>query len=96
MKITKKQAKSLGNKFSINFDIIEFNEWHYGLNVELEHGRQLGLTNVSNNSLVLTAKIALAHLMEYPDYYKRLKIMEDKADIYWHNKQINIFLEKKQ
>jgi hypothetical protein len=38
-----------------------------GINVELEH------CDVTGGDLVMTAKIALAHLREDPDYYKKLK-----------------------
>ena len=36
------------------------------------------VTNVTNDDLVLTGKIALAHLLELPDYYTRLMRMEKK------------------
>lgn len=86
MKITKPQALILGEKFDINFKIVNFDEWHYGLNVELEH------SNITRNNLTITAKIAIAHLMEFPDYYKRLKSMENKAEKYWKGKNKDIFL----
>jgi hypothetical protein len=40
-----------------------------GLNIELEHGNRNINTNVTDNDLIKTAKIALAHLEEFPDYY---------------------------
>ena len=53
---------------------IEFN--HYtkeefldGMNIELEHGMRNYLTNVTNDDVVTTAKIVLAHLNEFPNYY---------------------------
>ena len=45
------------------------------MNVELEHGFK-GDWNVTNSDPIATAKIALAHLDELPDYYTRLKKME--------------------
>ena len=39
------------------------------MNIELEHGLVNGTTNVTNDNLTTTGKIALAHLMEYPNYY---------------------------
>jgi hypothetical protein len=93
MKITRLQAKRLGHIFNINFKVIDFDDWVYGLNVELEHGKRRGLTNVTNDNLQDTAKIAIAHLLEYPDYYKRLKKMERLADKYWKRKpKRDIFL----
>jgi hypothetical protein len=72
--ITQLQAKQLGKYYNIDFDVVPFKEWHTGLNIELEHGSKLGrLTNVTKNTLKLTAKIALAHLIEDPRYYYYLK-----------------------
>ena len=49
------------DKFSI-FDLLR------GMNVELEHGTITPGTNVTDNSLIKTTKIALAHLNEFPNY----------------------------
>lgn len=48
-----------------------------GISVELEHGSINKKTNVTNNNLLITGKIALAHLNEMPDYYVKLKQMEN-------------------
>ena len=37
----------------------------------MEHGLVNPLTNVTNDNLLLTAKIALAHLNEFPNYYNK-------------------------
>lgn len=47
-----------------------------GMNVELEHGTRYKGCNVTDNKLVPTAQIALAHLNESPDYYRALERME--------------------
>jgi hypothetical protein len=41
----------------------------------------------------MTTKIVLAHLLEYPDYYQRLKKMEQEAKRDWKGKDTNIFLQ---
>jgi len=38
------------------------------MNVELEHGLHDLLTNVTGDDPLVTGKIALAHLNEFPDY----------------------------
>lgn len=58
---------------------IDEDEFHRGLNVELEHGKKGKGTNLTGDALRPTALIALAHLNEIPDYYTRLKKMEDGA-----------------
>jgi hypothetical protein len=56
------------------------------MDVELEHGLIDEHTNVTNNDPVITGKIALAHLNEFPDYYDRLEKMEKEAEAFWEGK----------
>ena len=54
---------------NINFDKFTPEEFLTGINIELEHGKINPLTNVTDDNLIYTAKIALAHLNEFPNYY---------------------------
>lgn len=56
-----------------------------GMNVELEHGRRFPDLDVTGDDPVITAKIALAHLREFPDYYDRLEVMEREAEAAWES-----------
>lgn len=77
MKITKKEAKKIGEKLKIDWKKIPFSEFYAGMNVELEHGSKLGKkTNVTGNSPIKTGRIALAHLEEDPKYYTKLAKIE--------------------
>lgn len=58
-------AKNLG----ITFDKFTKEDFLRGINVELEHGLINPFTNVTNNDLIMTSKIALAHLNEFSNYY---------------------------
>ena len=58
-----------GNKLNVKFDKFTLNDFLTGINIELEHGKENPITNVTNSDLLTTAKIALAHLNEYPNYY---------------------------
>ena len=60
-------AKVLG----LNFDKFSIEEFLDGINTELEHGAVNPNTNITNNDLIKTAKIALAHLNEFPNYYNK-------------------------
>jgi len=76
--ITEEIAKETGEKIGITwegspFDVIQFKN---GMTVELEHGLVDPQTNVTNDDLEMTGKIALAHLKERPDYYVKLSEME--------------------
>ena len=54
-------------------------EFRMGLIVEMEHGTRYPDWNITNNDIYMTAKIALAHLQEFTDYYTRLSRMEEQA-----------------
>jgi len=55
----------------IKFDKFTKDEFLDGLNIESEHGRVNPSTNITNDNVILTAKIVLAHLNEYPNYYNK-------------------------
>jgi len=80
------QAKKIGEELDINWSKFDVEQFRMGLDVELEHGSRDPHTNVTNNDHLTTAKIALAHLNEFPDYYTRLEAMEEDAKEYWKNK----------
>jgi hypothetical protein len=50
------------------------------MDVELEHGTRDPETDVTGDDPLLTGKIALAHLREFPDYYPRLARMEAEGE----------------
>jgi len=78
-----KDAVYIANKLGIIFDKFSVYDFLTGLNIELEHGKTNPITNITNDDLELTAKIALAHLYEYPDYYNKdysLPAMEMKLE----------------
>ncbi len=78
-------ARAIGEEIGIDWDTAPFDvdQLRIGMDVELEHGLHDPLTNVSNDDPLLTAKIALAHLNEFPDYYTRLERMEAEAKRDW-------------
>ena len=78
---TAEEARRVGDRIGINWSEVDLEQFRMGLEVELEHGVRNVVTNVTNDDLVLTGKIALAHLMELPDYYTRLMRMEEEARV---------------
>lgn len=56
---------------NVYFDKFTPEEFLEGINIETEHGTINPLTNVTNDNLITTAKIALAHLNEFPNYYNK-------------------------
>lgn len=80
---TLNQAKAIGKQLDITWGAFNPKQFRAGLCVELEHGTVNQKTNVTNDDLLLTGKIALAHLTEFPDYYIRLAKMEAEAKTFW-------------
>ncbi len=80
------EAKRIGETLHIDWGKVNLQEFAMGVNVELEHGSRDPETNVTNNDPILTGKIALAHLREYPDYYTRLSKLEKDAQAAQHTK----------
>jgi hypothetical protein len=77
---TTEEAKEVGARLNVNWKQIDLEQFRMGLGVELEHGLRDPETNVTNDDPLVTAKIALAHLNEIPDYYTRLNKMEAEAE----------------
>ena len=73
------EARSIGKLLKIDWSQIDLEQFRRGLEVELEHGAIDPETNVTGDDLLLTAKIAWAHLKEIRDYYRRLDLMEAGA-----------------
>lgn len=74
------EARSIGAQLDIDWSQIDVEQFRRGLTVELEHGAIDPETNVTGDDLVLTGKIAWAHLKEIRDYYTRLDRMETEAE----------------
>ena len=64
-----KDAMYAASVLGVTFDQFTPEEFLDGILIELEHGVVSPETNVTNNDLIVTAKIALAHLNEYSNYY---------------------------
>jgi hypothetical protein len=82
---TADDARVSGEEIGIDWATSPFDveQFRLGMNVELEHGLRELHTNVSDDDPHVTAKIALAHLNEFADYYTRLERMEEEAKREW-------------
>ena len=78
---TQDEARRVGEQIGIDWATAPFDveQFRMGMDVELEHGLHDPATNVTGDDPVVTGKIALAHLNEFPDYYTRLDRMEEQA-----------------
>jgi hypothetical protein len=78
---TVEEARQVGERIGIDWATAPFDvdQFRRGMDVELEHGLHDAATNVTGDDPLVTGKIALAHLNEFPDYYSRLERMEEEA-----------------
>ena len=77
------EARKVGDAIGVDWERFALEEFRAGMDVELEHGSRDPQTDVTHDDPVVTGKIALAHLKEFPDYYTRLARMEREAEQEW-------------
>ncbi|MFC1816201.1 DUF5661 family protein [Thermodesulfobacteriota bacterium] len=80
-KVSAEEARVILSEVNTEGMDIELEEFHNGLEVELEHGTEFKDANVTNNHPVVTGKIVLAHLKESLYYYKLLEVAEIEGDL---------------
>jgi hypothetical protein len=73
------EAKRIGEMLGLDWSKFDIEQFRRGMDVELEHGKIDTHTDVTNDDPLMTGKIALAHLNEFPDYYTRLDKLEEEA-----------------
>ena len=66
-----REIYDIAKYLNIDFSLFPFEDFKRGIMIEIEHGIANQLTNVTDNDLLKTAKIALAHLNEFPNYYNK-------------------------
>jgi hypothetical protein len=86
---TPEQAREVGEAIGIDWGTARFDleQFRAGMDVEFEHGAHDPQTDVTHDDPIITGKIALAHMKEFPDYYERLERMEAEAERDWADKQ---------
>ncbi len=83
------QARDIGAQIGIDWAATPFDveQFRMGLEVEMEHGPRDPATDVTGGDPLMTGRIALAHLNEFPDYYTRLAAMETEAEAEWERRR---------
>lgn len=84
---TVEEARCVGDEIGVDWDRFDPEQFRVGMDVEYEHGVHDPQTDVTGNDPILTGKIALAHMKEFPDYYERLERMEKEAEREWKQRK---------
>ena len=82
-KTTADEARQVGVAIGVDWDRFDLEQFRAGMDVEFEHGSHDPETDVTGDDPIITGKIALAHMKEFPDYYERLEKMESEAERDW-------------
>jgi Protein of unknown function (DUF5661) len=77
---TMEEARRVGDAIGVDWNRFDLEQFRAGMDVEYEHGSHDPQTDVTGDDPIVTGKIALAHLKEFPDYYARLALMEREAE----------------
>ena len=80
---TLEEARRVGDEIGVDWNRFKLEQFRIGMDVEYEHGAHDPQTDVTGDDPILTGKIALAHMKEFPDYYERLQRMEEVAEREW-------------
>jgi hypothetical protein len=84
---TTEEARQVGDEIGVDWERFDLEQFRAGMDVEYEHGKHDPQTDVTGNDPIVTGKIALAHMKEFPDYYVRLERMEAEAERDWAEKR---------
>ena len=85
-KVTSLTAKKIGDNLGVDWKKVDVSQLAKGISVEMEHGSQFNKDTQTDtdvlpgNEMESAAKVALAHLEEFSDYYDRLEKMEKEAE----------------
>ncbi len=74
------EAQRVGDEIGVDWNRFDLEQFRRGMDVEFEHGSHDPQTDVTHDDPIVTGKIALAHMKEFPDYYVRLAKMEAEAE----------------
>jgi len=83
---TIEEARRVGDAIGVDWNRFDLEQFRTDMDVEFEHGSHDPQTDVTGNDPIITGKIALAHMKEFPDYYERLERMEREAERDWKDR----------
>ena len=80
--ISTEAARRVGESLHIDWEQVDLEEFRQGLMGNHKPGAIDPETGLTYDSVLLTAKIVLAHMEEFPDYFTRLAKLKEEVDEY--------------
>ena len=88
------EARTIGDKLGINWDVFTVKQYQTGLNAELADGAYNPMTGFPSDDPILLGKIVRTHLLEHHDYYTRWAQMERTAALNHAREQADMTISK--
>ncbi len=76
------EAKRVGESLHIDWDQVDLEEFRQGLMGNHKEGAIDPETGLTYEDVLLTGKVVLAHMQEFPDYFTRLAKLKEEVDEY--------------
>ena len=80
--ISIEEAKRVGESLHIDWEQVDLEDFRQGLMGKPKSGAIDPETGLTYDSVLLTAKVVLAHMQEFPDYFTRLAKLKEEVDQY--------------
>ena len=80
--ISTAEAKRVGESLHIDWEQVDLEEFRQGLMGNHKPGAIDPETGLAYESVLLSGKIVLAHIEEFPDYFTRLAKLKEEVDEY--------------
>ena len=81
------EARRVGESLHIDWEQVDLEEFRQGLMGNHKEGAIDPETGLTYDSVLLTGKIVLAHMEEFPDYFTRLEKLKAEVDEYQAGRQ---------
>jgi hypothetical protein len=80
--ISTDEAKRVGESLHIDWEQVDLEEFRQGLMGNHKEGAIDPETGLTYEGVLLTGKVVLAHMEEFPDYFTRLARLKAEVDDY--------------
>jgi hypothetical protein len=80
--ISSDEAKRIGEALHVDWEQVDLEQFRQGLMGEHEQAAIDPETGLTYEGVLLTGKVVLAHMQEFPDYFTRLAKLKEEVDEY--------------
>ena len=78
--ISSEEAQRIGESLHLDWDRIDLEQFRQGLMGEVDEANMDPETGRTYDSVLLSGKLVVAHMQEFPDYFTRLERLKAEAD----------------